>query len=49
MLCYKITINPEGKVKIEAPDRGKEIAKLEYKEIIVSKMQEMRNNRGRRR
>ncbi|WP_452600696.1 GLPGLI family protein [Pontimicrobium sp. MEBiC06410] len=49
MLCYKITINPEEKVKIEAPDRGKEIAKLEYKEIIVSKMQEMRNNRGRRR
>ncbi|WP_378172471.1 GLPGLI family protein [Aquimarina sp. SS2-1] len=49
MLCFKIVMNPEEKSKIEAPDRGKEVTKKEYKEIITGKMQEMRNNRGRRR
>ncbi|WP_299212482.1 GLPGLI family protein [uncultured Aquimarina sp.] len=49
MLCFKIVMNPEDKSKIEAPDKGKEVTKKEYKEIITGKMQEMRNNRGRRR
>jgi len=49
MLCYKIIMNPEEKLKIKAPDKGKEIAKMEYKQVVVGKMQEMRNNRGRRR
>ncbi len=49
MLCYKITMNPEEKIKIEVPEKGKEIAKMDYKEVIVGKMQEMRNNRGRSR
>jgi GLPGLI family protein len=49
MLCSKITLNPQEKVKIEAPSKGKEITKKEYKETIISKMQEFRNNRGRRR
>lgn len=47
MLCYKVIMNPEDKFKIEAPDKGKEVAKMEYKEIITSKMKEMRDNRGR--
>jgi GLPGLI family protein len=47
MLCYKIIMNPEDKTSIEAPDKGKVVAKLEYKEIITNKMKEMRNNRGR--
>ncbi|RZP17480.1 MAG: GLPGLI family protein [Flavobacteriales bacterium] len=49
MLCSKIVINPDEKLKIEAPQKGKEVTKKEYKSIITGKMLEMRNNRGRRR
>lgn len=50
MLCSEIQINPEDKVEIAAPDKGKITTKKEYREIIVSKMKEMRSNRmGRRR
>ncbi|WP_340201733.1 GLPGLI family protein [Ascidiimonas sp. W6] len=49
MLCSKIVINPKEKIKIEAPKKGKEIMKMEYKATITEKMKEMRNNRGRRR
>ncbi|WGK64657.1 GLPGLI family protein [Croceiramulus getboli] len=49
LLCSKITLNPENQMKIEAPDKGKVVTKKEYKTIIVNKMQEMRDNRGRRR
>jgi GLPGLI family protein len=49
MLCSKIVMNPEDKVKIEAPDKGKLTTKSEYQETILGKMQEMRDNRGRRR
>lgn len=49
MLCSKIVMNPKEKIKIEAPDRGKEITKSEYQATIQEKMLEMRNNRGRRR
>lgn len=49
MLCTKIVMNPSEKIKIEAPDKGKEITKEDYKSTIAGKMLEMRNNRGRRR
>jgi GLPGLI family protein len=49
MLCSKIVMNPEEKEKIEAPDKGKVVTKMEYQETIAEKMQEFRNNRGRRR
>jgi GLPGLI family protein len=49
MLCTKIVMNPTEKMQIEAPEKGKEITKVSYKETIVGKMMEMRNNRGRRR
>ncbi len=50
MLCTKIVMNPEEKLEIEAPDKGKEITKAKYQETIVEKMKEFRNNRmGRRR
>lgn len=48
LLCSKIVMNPEEKIKIEPLDKGKVVTKKEYKEIITGKMQEMRNNRGRR-
>jgi len=49
MLCSKIIMNPKEKEVIEAPKKGKEVTKMEYKEIISGKMQEMRDNRGRSR
>lgn len=49
MLCSKIVMNPDEIVAIEAPDKGKEITKNDYRATIQGKMQEMRDNRGRRR
>jgi GLPGLI family protein len=49
MLCSKVVMNPKETIKIEAPDKGKEITKMEYQSTIRSKMQEMMDNRGRRR
>ncbi|MFY0630158.1 MAG: GLPGLI family protein [Flavobacteriaceae bacterium] len=49
MLCSKIVMNPKDKIKIEAPDKGKEVTKSKYQETVQGKMLEMRNNRGRRR
>ncbi len=49
MLCSKIVMNPKEKFKIEAPDKGKAITKSDYQATVSEKMQEMRNNRGRRR
>lgn len=47
MLCSKIIMNPNEKIKIEIPEKGKVVGKMEYKEIITGKMKEMRDNRGR--
>lgn len=49
MLCSKIVMNSGEQVKIEAPNKGKEITKSDYQATIREKMLEMRNNRGRRR
>lgn len=49
MLCSKVVMNPEEIVEIEAPDKGKEITKESYQNTVRMKMQEMRDNRGRRR
>lgn len=49
MLCSKLVINPEETLKIEAPDKGKEITKADYQETIFEKMKEFRSQRmGRR-
>jgi GLPGLI family protein len=47
MLCSKIVMNPEEKEDIEVPIKGDIVTKEEYNDIIMEKMQEMRNNRGR--
>ncbi len=47
MLCSKIVLNPNQKVKIEIPDKGKIVTKNEYQSIISEKMREMRDNRRR--
>ena len=48
MLCSKLIMNPDEKIKIEAPEKGKEITKKEYNKTIFTKMKEFRDNRGRR-
>ena len=48
ILCSKIILNPEEKLKINTPNKGKVIAKKEYKETINKRMQDFRNNRVRR-
>lgn len=45
MLCSKLVINPEEKLEIEAPDKGKETTKEEYQATLVKKMKEFRDNR----
>lgn len=49
MLCSKIIMNPDDKIVIEAPEKGKVVTKQEYQETIADKMKEFRDNRGRRR
>jgi len=49
MLCSKIVMNPEEKIEIEAPDKGKIVTKQEYQETVATKMKEFRDNRVRRR
>lgn len=48
MLCSKIVINPEDKLEIEAPEKGAVVTKMEYQEIITTKMKEFRDNRSGR-
>jgi len=45
MLCSKLVINPEEKLEIEAPEKGKETTKAAYQETLVTKMKEFRDNR----
>ena len=49
MLCAKIVMNSKERIDIEAPTKGTEITKSEYQATVKTKMQEMRDNRGRRR
>ena len=45
MLCTKIVLNPKETIEIEAPDKGKEVTKNEYQDIVLSKMKEFREQR----
>lgn len=47
LLCTEIVLNPDEKVKIQAPDKGDEITKQAYATTIRTKMADMRNNRRR--
>ena len=47
MICNKIVINPEEKIKIVAPTKGDEVTKEEYNKIVTKKMEEFSNSRGR--
>ncbi|WP_179020987.1 GLPGLI family protein [Winogradskyella forsetii] len=41
IICSKIVINPEDKIEIEAPTKGKEVSQKEYDEIMEKKAKEM--------
>jgi hypothetical protein len=49
MLCSKIVIYPKETIEILAPKKGEEINKEDYQATVIEKMQDFRNNRGRRR
>ena len=49
MLCTKIILNPSDKIEIKAPNKGTQINKVEYQNLIQKKMAEFRDNRMRRR
>ncbi len=49
VLCSKIVMNPKEKANIKVPEKGENVTRKEYKEIITKKMTEFRENRGRRR
>lgn len=46
ILCSKIVMNPKEKEAIEAPDKGKQVTQKEYNEIVIKKMEEMREMYG---
>lgn len=51
ILCSKITMNPQQKIEIEAPEKGKVISRTDYNATVKKKMEEMREmyrGRGRR-
>lgn len=41
ILCHKITINPQQKIEIQAPNKGKVISRAEYNATVKQKMNEM--------
>ncbi|WP_178985879.1 GLPGLI family protein [Winogradskyella helgolandensis] len=41
VICSKIVINPEEKIEIEEPTKGKEVSQLEYDDIMEKKTKEM--------
>lgn len=43
ILCSKIIMNAKDKVEIKAPKGGKVLTQKEYDEIVIKKMEEMRN------
>lgn len=43
LMCSKIVLNPEDKVKISEPTKGKKVSQEKYDEIMDKKMKEMQN------
>ena len=41
VICSKIVMNPEDKIEITQPDKGKEVSQSEYDFIMEKKMEEM--------
>lgn len=48
ILCSKIVINPQEKEEIQILNKGKEVSRQEYNDIVKQKVEEMRENFGGR-
>lgn len=48
ILCSKITINPDKKIEISEPKKGKQVSQKEYDDIMKKKMKEMSEQNDRR-
>ena len=48
ILCIKITINPDKKIEVSEPKKGKQVSQMEYYEIMKKKMKEMSEQNNRR-
>ncbi len=46
LLCSKVVLNTKDKTEIKAPTTGKVVSQKEYDEIVVKKMEEMRQMQG---
>ncbi|CAM3293914.1 GLPGLI family protein [Zobellia roscoffensis] len=44
IVCSEITLNPNEKIEIKAPSKGKKVTQAEYDKISQEKMKEMREN-----
>jgi GLPGLI family protein len=42
VLCTKVVLNPKEKAVIKAPTTGKKVTQTEFDDIVIKKMQEMR-------
>jgi GLPGLI family protein len=48
IICSKIVLNPEEKIEIIEPSKGKEVTQKEFEEISMKKLEEMQERQGRR-
>lgn len=46
ILCSKVVLNPKDKVAIKAPTKGQKVKQNEYDEIVIKKVEEMREMQG---
>jgi GLPGLI family protein len=46
MLCTKVVLNPQEEIVIEVPEKGKEVTREEYREIVDEKAKEMSERYG---
>ncbi len=47
ILCSKVVLNPKDKSTIKAPTNGKVVSQAEYDEIVLKKLEELRQMQGR--
>ena len=43
MMCNKIVLNPEDKISLKEPTRGKTVTQKVYNEILINKLKDIQN------
>ena len=46
MLCSQVVLNPKEKVEIKEPDQGEEVSREEFNDIVIKKMEQMKEMYG---